>query len=232
MRLAINQPYFLPYIGYFQLIAAADEFIVYDNIKYTKKGWINRNRLLRNGEAVTFTLPLKAGSDYLDIGQRELAPDFSARALLNQIEGAYGKAPQFDAVMPLIAGILNHADRNLFGFLLNSLRRTCDYLDIRTPIVVSSTVPIDHGLKSEAKVLALCQARGADEYINAIGGVELYSRENFAAQQVSLKFLRALPMPYRQFGDDFVPWLSILDVMMFNSAADIASRMLPHHELI
>lgn len=232
MRLAINQPYFLPYIGYFQLISAVDEFIVYDNIKYTKKGWINRNRLLRNGEAVTFTLPLKAAADHLDVGQRELAQDFSPRTLLNQIGGAYGKAPYFEEVMPLIARILDHPDKNLFNFLLNSLCEVCSYLDIRTPILVSSTIPIDHRLRSEDKVLALCAARGADSYLNAIGGVELYSRENFGAWQVELKFLRALPMPYEQFDNDFVPWLSILDVMMFNSIETIQNSLATGYELI
>ena len=67
MRLAIMQPYFFPYIGYFQLIAAVDQFIVYDNIKYTKKGWINRNRMLQNGKDVMFSLPLKSDSDFLDV---------------------------------------------------------------------------------------------------------------------------------------------------------------------
>lgn len=232
MRLAIYQPYFLPYIGYFQLIAAADEFIIYDNIKYTKKGWINRNRLLRNGEAVTFTLPLRADSDHFDIRQRALASDFSAYTLINQIKGAYGKAPSFDEVMPLIAEILNYPNRNLFGFLLNSLLRICGYLNIRTPILVSSTIPIDHRLKSESKVLALCEARGADVYINAIGGTELYSRDNFSARQVDLKFLRALPITYKQFGDDFVPWLSILDVMMFNSKETIQKKLMTGYEFV
>ena len=89
MRLAIMQPYFFPYIGYFQLIAAVDQFIVYDNIKYTKKGWINRNRMLQNGKDVMFSLPLKSDSDFLDVCERELAADFNRDKLLNQLKGAY-----------------------------------------------------------------------------------------------------------------------------------------------
>lgn len=232
MRLAINQPYFFPYIGYFQLIAAVDEFIVYDNIKYTKKGWINRNRFLRNEEAADFALPLSAAPDHLDIGQRVLAGDFSERRLLNQIHGAYRKAPCFDKAMNLIMEIMSCPDRNLFGFLLNSLRRTCDYLQIQTPVLVSSSIAIDHRLKSESKVLALCQARNADSYINAIGGTELYSRERFAEQQIKLFFLRPLPTSYLQFGNAFVPWLSIIDIIMFNEVAHIRTHMLPDYELI
>lgn len=232
MILAINQPYFLPYIGYFQLIALADEFIVYDNIKYTKKGWINRNRFLRDGEAVTFTLPLKAGADHMDIDQRALASDYSPTRILNQLRSAYGRAPCFDSAMPVIEDVLSFSDRNLFRFVLNSLVRVCRYLDIQTPITVSSTIDIDHGLKSERKVLALCEARGADRYVNAIGGTELYSREDFAMRNIELRFLKALPAPYPQFGDGFVPWLSIVDVMMFNPVADIRTRLLPAYELV
>lgn len=232
MILAINQPYFLPYIGYFQLIAAADEFIVYDNLKYTKKGWINRNRLLRNGEAVTFSLPLKSAPDHLDIGVRELAADFSASALLNQIKGAYAKAPHYDAVMPLIVDIMNHADRNLFGFVHHSLARVCAYLEVMTPIVISSNVPIDHSLKSESKVLAVCEARGADTYLNAIGGTELYNRDNFANRGIELKFLKSQSMPYQQFGANFVPWLSILDVMMFCPLESIQKQLATGYEFV
>ncbi|AVC45854.1 wbqC-like family protein (plasmid) [Rhizobium leguminosarum bv. viciae] len=89
MKLAIMQPYFFPYIGYFQLIHAVDKFVVYDNIKYTKKGWINRNRILRNGEDYTFSLPIKAASDSLDICDRTLSTEFDRNKLVNQIQGAY-----------------------------------------------------------------------------------------------------------------------------------------------
>ena len=88
MKLALMQPYFLPYVGYWQLLAAVDEFIVYDNIKYTKKGWINRNRMLRNGEDVMFSLPLQGASDSLDIVERELSDSFDREKLLSQFSGA------------------------------------------------------------------------------------------------------------------------------------------------
>src|ERR1700680_880113 len=98
MRTAIMQPYFFPYIGYFQLIDSVDLFIVYDNIKYTKKGWINRNRILLNGKDVTLSLPLKSDSDFLDIRDRELAADFNREKLVNQLSGAYRRAPYFRQV--------------------------------------------------------------------------------------------------------------------------------------
>jgi hypothetical protein len=216
VKAAIMQPYFWPYLGYFQLIAAVDVFIVYDNIEYTKTGWINRNRLCRNGEAATFSLPLKKASDFLHVRERELAADFKPEKLLNQIKGAYRGAPCYAETLPLIENVVRYKESNLFRFLHNSIRETCGYLGIATDVRISSAIMIDHGLKKQDKVLALCRAVGASTYINSSGGVNLYSRDEFQAQGIDLKFIRAEPLEYAQFQHPFVPLLSIVDVMMFN----------------
>jgi WbqC-like protein family len=210
------QPYFFPYIGYWQLVAAVDLFIVYDNIKYTKKGWINRNRILRNGEALTFTLPLKKDSDFLDIRNRTLASEFDRRKLLNSIRGAYEIAPFFGQTFQLVADIINCDETNLFRFLRRSIEMTCGHLGITTPIAVSSEIDADHSLASQERVIALCQAVRASTYVNPIGGTELYSDEEFARNGIALRFLRSAPITYKQFDAPYVPWLSIIDVMMFN----------------
>lgn len=230
--LAIMQPYFLPYIGYFQLIAAVDTFIVYDNIKYTKKGWINRNRMLQNGRELTFSLPLKSDSDTLDVCQREIAQSFNREKLLNQIKSAYRRAPYFDDVFPLIEQIVLYEDTNLFRFLHNSIVNTCAYLGITTEIKISSDIAIDHGIRNQNKVIALCEAMGADTYVNSIGGIDLYSKDNFREQNIELKFIKSKPYAYSQFGDTFVPCLSILDVMMFNQLKTIRTHILTNYELI
>jgi hypothetical protein len=232
MRLAIMQPYFLPYIGYFQLIAAVDQFIVYDNIKYTKKGWINRNRLLQNGTDVMFSLPLKSDSDSLDVCQRELAADFNRDKLLNQFKGAYRRAPHFEQTFPLLERIVRHDDANLFRYLHHSIVTICEHLDIQTRIIVSSEIDIDHGLKSQDKVLALCKAVGADIYVNAIGGMELYKKEEFLEQGVELKFIKSNAFEYPQLGGTFVPWLSIIDVLMFNPPDAVKRCIMSNYELI
>ena len=230
-RLAIMQPYFLPYIGYFQLIAAADLFIVYDNIKYTKKGWINRNRLLLNAEPTTFSLPLKNASDSLHVDQRVISEQFNASKLLNQFKAAYGKAPYVAQTMPLLESILCFTGSNLFDFLLHGLNECCRKLGIHTPIRRSSEIAIDHTLTAQNKVLALCQACGAQQYINAIGGVELYDHSDFDARRIELQFIRSQLVPYQQFGGVFVPWLSIIDHMMFQST-DQLSRALRQYDII
>jgi hypothetical protein len=232
MKLAIMQPYFFPYIGYFQLIRAVDRFVVYDNIKYTKKGWINRNRMLRDGKDVTFTLPLKAGSDSLDISERSLSADFDRNKLLNQIHGAYRRAPFFSDAFPVLEQAIRFPKDNLFSFIYNSITGICDYLGIKTEFTISSEMAIDHNLQGQAKVLALCEAAGADIYVNAIGGIELYSRDAFTARDMELKFVKSKSVEYVQFGADFVPWLSIADVIMFNSADEIQESMLGAYELV
>lgn len=226
------QPYFLPYIGYFQLMAAVDLFIVYDNIKYTKKGWINRNRMLLNGSDAMFSLPLKKGSDTLDVVQRELAVDFDRTKLLNQFKGAYGRAPYFAQTLPLLERIVRFDDVNLFRYIHHSLTRMCEHLDIKTEIRISSEIAIDHDLKSQDKVLALCQAVGADSYINAIGGMELYAKDDLRAHGIELNFIKSKPFEYPQFGAPFVPWLSIVDVLMFNPLDSVRKCVNTNYELI
>ena len=227
------QPYFLPYIGYFQLIAACDLFVVYDNIKYTKKGWINRNRMLRNGTDAMFSLPLLHDADHLDVDQRRLAEAPGPHKWLAQLKGAYRHAPHYGATLPLLERIAACRDDNLFRFLHHALLATCAHLGIDTPIRVSSGIAIDHGLKAQDKVLALCEATGASTYINAIGGTALYSQADFAVRGVELRFIRALPLEYAQSGDaPFVPWLSIVDVLMFNPLETVRDWVRNHYELI
>jgi hypothetical protein len=228
VKVAIMQPYFFPYIGYFQMIKAVDLFVVYDNIKYTKKGWINRNRLLAHGRETMFSLPLKKGSDALQVVERELAESFDRKKLLDQFRGAYSAAPYFSQIWPLLERIVLFDNSNLFRYLHHSLVEICTHLGIGSEIAVSSTIPIDHGLKAQDKVIALCRGLHADTYINAIGGRELYSRDEFSSHGIELKFIKAQPIEYAQFGAPFVPWLSIVDVLMFN-APEKVSHMISHN---
>ena len=232
MKTAIMQPYFLPYVGYFQLIDSVDLFILYDNIKYTKNGWINRNRFLLNGKDVMFSLPLKRAADHLDIRERELADDFNCDKLLNKLRGAYGQAPYFSQAFPVIEQIVREKESNLFNFLHKSIVRVCSKLGIVTRIRISSDVAIDHSLKGQDKVLALCKAVGTGVYINAIGGMDLYSRQEFQAHGIELKFIRSRPFVYPQLGNEFVPWLSIVDALMFNPLDRVQDCIQSNYDLV
>ena len=221
------QPYYFPYIGYFQLINAVDEFVIYDNIEFTKKGWINRNRILVNGTDAVVSLPIKKDSDYLNVNERFLADtwDIERKKMLNRITESYRKAPYFKETYEVLEKCILYEDRNLFKFILHSVQTVMQYLKIDTKLVVSSSVPIDHQVKSNEKVMAICKERGADIYINPIGGLELYDKEIFKKNNLKLQFQKANNITYSQFNNEFIPWLSIIDVMMFNNIEEMQSKL-------
>lgn len=221
MKLAIMQPYFVPYIGYFQLINYVDKFVVYDDIQYTKKGWINRNRILLNQKEALLTLPLKKDSDFLVVKERFLSPDFDAAKMLRLIKEAYRKAPFFEPVYELLVQILTFKESNLFTYLHHSITRICAYLGIETEIIISSSVHYDRNLKASEKVIDICRELKAQKYINPIGGTSLYHFEDFEKQGIELLFLKSNEFRYNQLAQDFIPWLSIVDIMMMNDKKEI-----------
>ena len=227
MKVGIMQPYLLPYLGYFQIMNACDKFVVYDNIKFTKKGWIHRNRMLLNNTDLMFSLPLKKDSDFLDIDQRFIADTFKSdkNKILGQIRSSYSKAPHFATAYPVIEGIFNYPDNNLFNFILNSLVAIKAYLSIDTALIVSSTIDIDHSLKGKYRVMEICKNLKAKDYINPIGGMELYDKEEFQQNGLNLYFHKMHPITYPQNSTTFLPSLSILDVMMYNSKDNVTEYL-------
>ena len=230
MQVAIMQPYLLPYIGYFQLMRACDKFVIYDHIKYTKRGWINRNRVAHNGKEITFTLPLRKSSDLADIVDKSIADSFDPKKLLNKFHGAYNNAPYFKATMPLLERIFDHPEKNLFYFLKNSLTATAAHLEIPDRIVDASAVPADHNLRGQHRVIAICTALNATHYINPEGGTDLYTAAEFSANDINLKFLRTKPLIYDQHAKPFQANLSIIDVLMFNSIGTVQNLVESHFE--
>jgi len=198
-----------------------DIFVVYDNIQYTKKGWINRNRFLLNGKDMIFTIPIKKDSDYLDVNQRKIIDDFSPDKILNQIKAAYSKAPYYTKIYPMIEEIFRYDEKNLFQYIYKSILLIMEYLHINTKIIVSSNLKIDHSLRGQDKVISICKHLNGEKYINSIGGIDLYSKDIFDKNNIELNFIKSQNIAYEQFNHDFVPWLSILDVMMFNSQEKI-----------
>jgi hypothetical protein len=229
MKVGVMQPYLLPYIGYFQLIKEVDQFIVCDDLNYINNGWINRNNILIGGDKRLFTIPLKKASQNKLINQIEIVGDFSR--LLKTVKVNYAKAPYFKDVNLLVESIFSYNNRCLSDFVLNSMKEVLYYLGVSTPIIISSTLDKDCSLKGKDKVINICKGLGADIYVNAIGGQKLYNRVEFAAQGIELRFLETEIIPYKQFENEFIPMLSILDIMMFNSVKEI-SRMLSKYRLI
>ncbi|AIQ71707.1 WbqC family protein [Paenibacillus graminis] len=221
MKIGIMQPYFLPYLGYFQLINEVDLFVIYDNIQYTKKGWVNRNRYLAQGKDHYFTINLKKESDFLDIRERHISEAFNSTKCINQLKQAYKKAPYYEEIIALVEKCFTYNSRNLFEFIHHSVHIIVSYLGIDTKIVKSSSLDIDSSLKSQDRVIAICKALNGTEYINPIGGVDLYSKDVFSKYDLDLKFICMEPLQYEQFGNEFIPALSIIDVLMFNSREQV-----------
>ncbi len=210
---------------------AVDQFVVYDNIEYTKKGWINRNRLLQNGAAEVFTIPLAKAPDNFHVVQREIAATYNPTKLLNKFKSAYFRAPNWTNTVGLISRILLEEERNLFRFILASLTAIRETLKITTEIKISSSIEIDHQLRGESKVIAICKALNATDYINPAGGIDLYSEEAFARQGIKLHFLKPQTVRYKQLFDSFIENLSIIDVMMFNAEDEITNYLTNHFSL-
>lgn len=229
MRLAIMQPYLFPYLGYFQLIRAVDAFVVYDDVNYIKGGWINRNYILAQGNKLLVTLPLQGASPNQLINQ--VAVGSRQEKMLETIRHCYAKAPQFSTVFPLVEEIILQQEKNLASFLDHGLRRICEHLGLQPRWHISSALNKDNKLRGPEKVLAICEELGATHYINVPGGKELYDREDFARRGLQLSFIQPRPVAYRQFGDAFVPNLSIIDVMMFNDQEQ-CRKLLEEYELV
>lgn len=221
-RLAIMQPYFFPYIGYFQLMAKVDAFVVFDDVNFINRGWINRNRINVGGAAHTITVPLRQASQNRLICDIELGADPGWRTkMLKTIEQSYARAPHFDHVFPLLEAIVLHPATNLADYLLNGLTALRDHLRLQTDIVATSRQYANSALKGQERIIDICLRERTRMYVNPIGGTELYSHDAFTEQGLDLKFLQPALTPYACGRLAYVPALSIIDVLMWNDAASV-----------
>ncbi|KZE81048.1 hypothetical protein AV926_09770 [Myroides marinus] len=234
MKIAIMQPYFLPYIGYFQLIKAVDKFVFYDDVNYIKQGWINRNNILLQGKASLFTIPLEKASSFTKINNVKLHPilfDNWKVKFLRSIEQNYRKAPYFSDVYQLIRSILEVNSDRIGVLAKDSVITVSKYLQLETEFVYSSDFYMNNELSGKFRVISICAKENALVYINPIGGQELYNKEDFLSQGLDLYFIQSKKQIYQQFKEEFVPWLSIIDILMFNSVEEI-QLMLDEYNLI
>lgn len=215
MRVAIMQPYFFPYIGYWQLIHAADRFVIYDDVNYIKGGWINRNRFLINGEPAYITVPLCQSSPYKRICDIFLQPSPIWRdKLVRVVEITYRKSRYFSEVFPVVEKLIRHDRDNLADYLAHQLQTLSAFMGIRTEFVTTSRHYTNEHLSGQARVLDICKREGATHYINPQGGQTLYDHETFHGTGIDLCFIVMRSMPYKQRATRFVPYLSIIDALM------------------
>lgn len=228
------QPYIFPYIGYFQLVNAVDTFVFYDDVNFIKQGWINRNRILVGGKDYLFTIPVGQISSYAFISQTAIhARNYEVwkGKFLRTIEQNYRRAPFFNEACPLISGIVNEQCSSIAELASISVQRIAKYLRIPTEFKTSSVEFADsHSLARADRLIEICKRLGATEYINPIGGQDLYQKEYFYDQGIKLSFLKSADnIQYCQFNQqNFVPWLSIIDVLMFNKEEEIRNLLLQY----
>jgi len=224
------QPYFFPYAGYFQLFAAANRFIFYDDVNYIRGGWINRNRFLMNGEAKFFLVPIADQSSFRKIKDTQIAEGPWREKMLKGFEFSYRRAKSYEPVRDLIEGVLATKSHLVGDFAKASVVAVAEYLGIETQVVGTSQGFENENLNGEERILDICDKAGAREYINLPGGRELYSAENFAARNIRLRFLRPALSQYPQGKNAFMPGLSIVDILMNNSQED-ARRLIAMTEV-
>lgn len=229
---AVMQPYFFPYIGYFQLIQAVEKFIIYDDVGFIKRGWINRNNILINGKENLITIPCRNASQNKLINEiNHGLSSKNRKKLLNKIQFAYGKAPFFDTIFPIVQEVILCKKDKISDLAFLSITAVCSYLEIETKFKKSSKTYKNSRLDKAGRLINITKQEHAENYINPIGGTELYDKETFKKEGVNLFFLKPEELSYTQFGNQFVPWLSIIDVMMFNSVEEIHG-MLQKYRLI
>lgn len=227
MKLAVMQPYFFPYLGYFQLIKEVDKFVILDDVQYVRRGWINKNRILLGNKPFKIGLPVKKDSREKNINKRYLTKDSEIfrNKLLVQLQHAYKRAPFFDQVFPVIARVISYKEMNLSIFNTLGLKELCKFLNITTPFYLSSEIRKEENFTGEDRMVNINEIMGSETYINPVGGIELYKRDSFLKKGIELKFLVTEPYSYQQFNKEFIKDLSIIDILMFNSAESTNSLL-------
>lgn len=220
MKLAIMQPYFFPYIGYWQLIHAADCFVLFDDAQYMRHGWINRNRILRPGGGWQYILvPLKKHTVAESIKNVQVHPDKKWKELIiGQLAHYKKKARYFDEANEMVRdSLFSNNEQGIAAINFAIIKKLCAWLGIEKEIIVSSEQNFDYAHVGDAGewALRIAEQMGASEYINPISGAALFNREKFSASNIMLSFLKPQEIVYSQRGV-FEPSLSIIDVLMFN----------------
>lgn len=235
MRLGIMQPYFLPYAGYFSLIKNVDRFILLDTVQFIRHGWIERNRILKNDtEWLYVKVPLQAKS------QKTLIKDLRIdnerewkKTIFSQLAIYKKRAPNYHSIINIIDESFKKEYQTITALNYDLLVAICIYLDISTPIEIFSemNLEIENPGAADEWALNICVALEAKEYWNPAGGISIFNKKKFDEQNVKLTFQEIILKEYSQSGLQFVPGLSIIDILMFNDK-DIVNRILDSYRIV
>lgn len=221
-KIAIMQPYFFPYIGYFQLVNSVDKFVFYDDVNYIQRGWVNRNRILINGNPSYLTVPLNKASQNMLINEVRVLN--GSKNLIKTVEMAYKKAPYYNEIMPLIQQVFSKEYNFISDMAIDSVKLVSNYLGFNTVFELSSEEYSSTKCLDRAnRLIEISKLNKCVNYLNPINGQELYSKEEFRNNGIELNFIKSKEIRYAQFNNIFVPSLSMIDVLMFNSRFEVMS---------
>lgn len=224
MKLGIMQPYFLPYLGYYSLIEATDQFILFDIVQYIRHGWIERNQVLNNkNESFYIKVPLEKHSRSTTIQNINIKNSQRWQdTILAQLSQYKKKSKYYTQVVDMLKHSFETTPSNITELNSTILKTTCEYLDMNAKIETFSDMNItlpDVNAPDEW-ALYISKHMKATEYINPEGGKTFFNVEKYQNENISIKFLKQELRPYKQFTDEFTPGMSIIDVLMFNSIND------------
>ena len=232
------QPYLLPYLGYFQLMNAVDEWVVFDDIQYRRHSWINRNRILSPNlekEWKYISIPLKRYSQTKLITQIEINND---NKWCDSILGGLSyykrvKAPFYKDTVSFIEPLIQNKYEFISELNIILMKHIANLLNIKTNIRISSEedFKFKKNMESDDWALEISKKLGASTYINPLGGLEIFDKKKYKKEGIEIKFLKTNNIFYKQSKRNFVPFLSIIDVLMFNSIENI-KIMLDKYELV
>lgn len=224
---AVMQPYLFPYIGYYQLVNLADVFVVYDDVNFIKRGYINRNSILMNGQIKRFSMSVHGASQNILIKDLNYC---SPGNILKTIQQNYVNAPYYEEVIDFISNVFTSENRSIARLNKLSISKVFDYLGMKKKIVFASELDYDRTSERAARLIALTKIYGCEHYINSPGGKELYQKEYFDYHGIKLSFIETRITPYKQLTKEFVPYLSMIDILM-NCSKNEITKMLSNYEL-
>jgi hypothetical protein len=232
MKLGLMQPYFFPYLGYFDLIYQTDLWIVFDTVQYIRRGWMNRNRVLHPHQGWQYiTVPVRKHPRHTPIRAIRIADDLPWRQkIMGQLQHYRKHAPYFSQTMDLVTSCLESHETSLARLNVRCLQRVCEYLDLDFNVRFLSEMNLQLGPINAPDdwALQIALALGAEEYVNPPGGEGLYDAQKFADAGVKLTIRHLPPMEYACPGYEFIPNLSIIDVLMWNDPAQVRAHLERH----
>ena len=237
-KIAVMQPYIFPWLGYFQLIDAVDKFIIYDDVNFIKRGWINRNRILLNNSPHMFSIPLIKPSQNRLITEtfvnEEVYPEWKRKFLRTLEYGYYKKADFFNQTYNIVEEILNYdiSSKTISELCYMAMSKISIFLEINTDIIKTSCGYNNRHLKGPDRIMDFCEQEKASVYINSIGGKELYSHDFFEEKNIKLNFISTSDVKYSQTKNDFISHLSIIDMLMFLSKEEIINIIKTEYKLV